>query len=75
MYLHKEKDSTTFEKFNDIIEGKIFEWEKNNTTEKVDANYKSKNSLDDYFLKIINDLNSFLSTLFIFFINFIKTVI
>ena len=24
MYLHKEKDSTTFEKFNDIIEGKIF---------------------------------------------------
>ena len=55
MYLHKEKNSTTFEKFNDIIEGKIFEWEKNNTTEKVDANYKSKNSVDDYFLKIINE--------------------
>lgn len=55
MYLHKDKDLETFNKFNDIINGEIFEWENENTTQKVDEDYKSQFEEKDYFLKIINE--------------------
>ena len=55
MYLNEDKNIETFSIFNDIIEGKRFEWEKENTTEKVSDDFKSTNEDKDYFLKIINE--------------------
>lgn len=55
MYLHKDKDLETFNKFNDIINGEIFEWENENTTEKVSDDFRSNDEDEDYFIKIINE--------------------
>ena len=55
MYLTKDKNLATYSIFNDIIEGKIFQWEKENTTEKVSDDFRSNDEDEDCFLKIINE--------------------
>ncbi len=45
----------TYNKFNDIIDGKAFDWETKNTTQMVDVDSAVFNNEEEYFLKIINE--------------------
>lgn len=57
MYLsdEKEDEKNTYKKFNDIIDGKVFAWENENTTQKVNIADAVISEEKDYFLKIINE--------------------
>ena len=57
MYLsdEKEDEKNTYKKFNDIIDGKVFAWENENTTPKVNMADAVISEEKDYFLKIINE--------------------
>ena len=57
MYLsdEKEDEKNTYKKFNDIIDGKVFAWENENTTQKVNMADAVNSEEKDYFLKIINE--------------------
>lgn len=57
MYLSdgKEDEKNTYKKFNDIIDGKVFAWENENTTPKVNMADAVISEEKDYFLKIINE--------------------
>lgn len=57
MYLsdEKEDEKNTYKKFNDIIDGKVFAWENENTTQKVNMADAVISEEKDYFLKIINE--------------------
>ena len=57
MYLKDEEDEKkeTYNKFADIIDGKVFEWETKNTTSKVDVSATAITDEKEYFLKIINE--------------------
>ena len=55
MYLTDNKNIETYYIFNDIIEGKVFEWENKNTTQKVDVNTAVIENQKEFFLKIINE--------------------
>ena len=54
MYLSDDKKDT-YKKFNDIIDGKVFAWENENTTQKVNMADAVISEEKDYFLKIINE--------------------
>ena len=57
MYLtdDNENKKDTYDKFNDIVEGNVFDWEKINSTQKVNINATFTTNKEDYFLKIINE--------------------
>lgn len=55
MYFTEDKNAETYGIFNDIIDGKTFDWEKENTTEKVSDDFSDNDEDRDYFLKIINE--------------------
>jgi hypothetical protein len=54
MYLSDDKNDT-YKKFNDIIDGKVFDWENENTTQKVNMDDAVITEEKEYFLKIINE--------------------
>lgn len=57
MYVSEEQEEKleTYRLFNQIIDGDIFDWEKANTTAKVDVNSAAITNEKDFFLKIINE--------------------
>ena len=54
MYLSDDKNDT-YKKFNDIIDGKVFDWENENTTQIVNMDDAVITEEKEYFLKIINE--------------------
>lgn len=55
MYLEENKNKDTFDIFNAIVGGEVFDWESNNTTQQVDKNFKNISEENECFLNIINE--------------------
>lgn len=55
MYLTDDKNIETYKKFNEIVNGNMFEWNTENTTQKVDTKNIMVSREREYFLRIINE--------------------
>ena len=55
MYLTNEKNVETYALFDQIIDGKLFDWETANTTQAVSPDYVTATQKQDYLLRIINE--------------------